>query len=224
MHQPESTGRPTSSDPPRSRWRRLLPDRTSAARYPPGPSKVGSSGGVSAPGVAEEVVRLQGEPDQNGTGGESAEPLPIRAAIAAAVHRAARRRRRDTRQRTRRLTVRFSRAEEAQIKTRARELNIAVAHLMADATMAVVDHTIPLVGQRTATDDLIDELAALRTAISQVGKNVNQIAKRLNSRGPTHPTDTAVLAAAEQAITLTQTVLESVDSSAYQAATDRARR
>lgn len=132
-------------------------------------------------------------------------------------------RRRDTRQRTRRLTVRFSRAEEAQIKTRARELNIAVAHLMADATMAVVDHTIPLVGQRTATDDLIDELAALRSAISRVGKNVNQIAKRLNSRGPTHPTDAAVLAAAVQAITLTQAVLESVDSSAYQAATDRAR-
>ncbi|AUH41634.1 plasmid mobilization relaxosome protein MobC [Streptomyces sp. CMB-StM0423] len=195
-----------------------------AARYPPGPSKAGPCGGVSAPGVAEEVVRLQGEPDQNGAGGESAGPLPIRAAIAAAVHRAARRRRRDTRQRTRRLTVRFSRAEETQIKTRARELNIAVAHLMADATMAVVDHTIPLVGQRTATDDLIDELAALRTAISRVGKNVNQIAKRLNSRGPTHPRDTAVLAAAVQAISLTQAVLESVDSSAYQAATDRARR
>lgn len=210
----QTAGRRTDTgDPPADR----------AARYPPGPSKIGSRGGVSAPGVAETGARLQGEPDQSGTGGESAGPLPIRAASAAAVHRAARRRRRDTRQRTRRLTVRFSRAEEAQIKTRARELNIAVAHLMADATMAVVDHTIPLVGQRTATDDLIDELAALRSAISRVGKNVNQIAKRLNSRGPTHPTDAAVLAAAVQAITLTQAVLESVDSSAYQAATDRAR-
>ncbi|WP_164716069.1 plasmid mobilization relaxosome protein MobC [Streptomyces sp. WAC 06738] len=171
--------------------------------------------------MAETQARLQGEPDQSGTGSESAGPLPIRAAIAA-VHRAARRQRRDTRQRTRRLTVRFSRAEEAQIKTRARELNIAVAHLMADATMAVVDHTIPLVGQRTATDDLIDELAALRSAISRVSNNVNQIAKRLNSRGPTHPTDTAVLAAAEQAIALTQAVLESLDSSAHPAASSRA--
>ncbi|WP_225793201.1 plasmid mobilization relaxosome protein MobC [Streptomyces aculeolatus] len=170
-----------------------------------------------------ETVRLQGEPDHSGTGSESAEPLPIRAAIAAAVHRAARRRRRETRQRTRRLTVRFSHAEETQVKTRARELNIAVAHLMADATMAVVDHTIPLVGQRTSTDDLIDELAALRTALSRVGKNVNQIAKRLNSRGPTHPTDAAVLAAAVQAITLIQEVLESVDSSADRAASSRAR-
>lgn len=199
------------------------PPTNRAARYPPGPSKVGSRVGVSAPGVAE-AVRLQGEPDQSGTDSESAGSLPIRAAVAAAVHRAARRRRRDTRQRNRRLTVRFSRAEEAQIKMRARELNIAVAHLMADATMAVVDHTIPLVGQRTATDDLIDELAALRTAISRVSNNVNQIAKRLNSRGPTHPTDTDVLAAAEQAITLTQAVLETVDSSADQAVTSRARR
>ncbi|MEO3842758.1 plasmid mobilization relaxosome protein MobC [Streptomyces sp. B22F1] len=215
MPDPDQTAarRSNITDPPSNR----------AARYPAGPSKIGSSGGVSAPGVAETQVRLQGEPDQSGTGGESAGPLPIRAAIAAAVHRAARRRRRDTRQRTRRLTVRFSHAEEAQIKMRARQLNIAVAHLMADATMAVVDDTIPLVGQRTATDDLIDELAALRTAISLVGNNVNQVAKRLNSHGPTHPTDAAVLAAAEQAITLTQAVLETVDSSADQAASSRAR-
>ncbi len=215
MPGPDQTAsrRTDTGDPPDNR----------AARYPPGPSKIGSYGGVSAPGVAEGA-RLQEEPDQSGTGGESAGSLPIRAAIAAAVHRAARRRRRDTRQRTRRLTVRFSHAEETQIKSRARELNIAVAHLMADATMAVVDHSIPLVGQRTATDDLIDELAALRTAVSRVGNNVNQIAERLNSHGPTHPTDAAVLAAAEQAITLTQAVLETVDSSAAQAATRRARR
>ncbi|RCG15169.1 plasmid mobilization relaxosome protein MobC [Streptomyces reniochalinae] len=188
-----------------------------AARYAVGPSKAGLNGGASAPGVAETRGH-QGVPTQAtvavGTG---------RAAEEAALHRIARRRQRKDIQRQERVDVRYSAEEKAQILTRARSLNIAGAHLVGAAVMAYLDGDLSLPGQRTAVDDLIDELAALRRQVAYIGNNVNQVAFRLNSGGAPRPVDTAVLGQAEKALETAQATAAAIDTASDKAVADRAR-
>ena len=179
------------------------------ARYGVGPSK-GRSHAASAPGVAE-VPWSEGAP---GT-----EDGVVRAADEAALYRVARRRARQDVQRKERVDVRYSADEKAAILAKARRLGLAGAHLVGAAVMAYLNGDFTLPDQRTATDDLIDEYNALRSEVARIGKNVNQIAKRLNSGGDPHPVDTAVLVEARRVLALVKESAAAIDTAADAAAT-----
>ncbi|WP_328582627.1 plasmid mobilization relaxosome protein MobC [Streptomyces sp. NBC_00370] len=148
--------------------------------------------------MAEELGhRGASEQEHPGDTGVAAVPPP-RAAEAAALHRVARRRRREESQRKERVDVRYSTDEKAEIMAKARSLNIAGAHYVGAVVMAHIDGDLALPGQRTALDDYIDELTALRAEVAKVGHNINQIAKKLNSGDRPHPGDTTLLAEADR--------------------------
>ena len=179
------------------------------ARYDVGPSK-GRSHAASTPGVAE-VPWSEGAPGE--------EPAVVRAADEAALYRVARRRARQEVQRKERVDVRYSTDEKAAILAEARRLGLASAHFVGAAVMAYLNGDFTLPEQRAATDDLIDEYAALRTEVARIGTNLNQIAHRLNSGGDSHPADTAVLAEVGRAMSLVKQAVTAVDTAADAAAT-----
>ncbi|MGV9881706.1 plasmid mobilization relaxosome protein MobC [Streptomyces sp. NPDC003006] len=143
----------------------------------------------------------------------------MRAADEAALYRVARRRARQDVQRKERVDVRYSPDEKAAILAEARRLGLAGAHLVGAIVMAHLDGDFTLPDQRSATDDLIDELASLRTQLARIGTNVNQIAHRLNADGTTHPVDTAVLAETGRTLALVKQTVAAVDTAADVAAT-----
>ncbi|WP_324611627.1 MULTISPECIES: plasmid mobilization relaxosome protein MobC [Streptomyces] len=145
----------------------------------------------------------------------------MRAADEAALHRVARRRARQDVQRKERVDVRYSVDEKTDILAEAGRLGLAGAHLVGAIVMGHLNGDLALPDQRTATDDLIDEYAALREQVSRIGRNVNQIAKRLNSGGDAHPVDASVLAEAGRLLTLVQETVTAVDAAAHVAATNR---
>ncbi|WP_308120127.1 plasmid mobilization relaxosome protein MobC [Streptomyces bambusae] len=145
--------------------------------------------------------------------------MPVRAADEAALRRIARRRARDTEQRKMRVDVRYSLAEHTAITAEARRLNLAGAHFVGAVVMAYLADDLALPGQRTSHDDLIDELATLRTAIARIGTNVNQIAHKLNAGGHPHPGDTTVLAEAGRILGLARDAATAIDMAADRTAT-----
>ncbi|MEU9745862.1 plasmid mobilization relaxosome protein MobC [Streptomyces niveus] len=196
---------------------------TSAARYPVGPSKGRSNGDVSAPGVAEGLGH-QGVPEQNDptdVSTSSVVPLP-RAADHAALHRVARRRERQTEQRKERVDVRYSVDEKTDILGMAQSLNIAAAHYVGAVVMAHVHGDLGLPGQRTALDDYIDELKALRAQVTHIGRNLNQITKKINSGGHPHPGDSALLAETEHTLTAVGAAVRDIAQAANQAVSNKA--
>lgn len=213
---------PHHEDPTPQQQTASTPATDGAARYPVGPSKGRPDGGVSAPGVAEALGH-QGVPDEEPAGGRTAGRLP-RAADEAALHRIARRRQRKDIQRKERVDVRYSAEEKNAILARARSLNIAGAHLVGAATMAYVQGDLALPTQRGATDDLIDELNALRTQTARIGHNINQIARRLNSGSNPHPGDAATLDHTARALDAVRATLTAIDATAHHAATRGATR
>lgn len=168
-----------------------------------------------------EVLGHQGVPEEEKPVGRSEPSLP-RAADEAALHRVARRRRRQAVQRKERVDVRYSAGEKNAIVTRARSMNIAAAHLVGAVITAYLEGDLALPGQRTATDDLIDELNALRTQVARIGRNVNQIARVLNSGVNSHPVDAAVLAAATRVLDTVRATVTDIDVASYRAATAKA--
>lgn len=182
------------------------------ARYDVGPSKGRSNAEASTPGVTEAGPRREGAP---GTG------IVVRAADEAALHRVARRRARRDVQRKERVDVRYSVDEKTDILAEARRLGLAGAHLVGAIVMGHLNGDLALPDQRTTTDDVIDELAALRTQVARIGTNVNQIAHRLNAGGDPHPVDTAVLAEAGRVLTLARQAVAAIDTAADVAATQR---
>lgn len=190
---------------------------TSGARYGAGPSNGRSYAGPSAPGVAEGF-RRQGAPEGEAVDASADPPSVMRAAAEAAVRRTARRRRRDHRQRTFRVDVRYSEAEQRAIRAKAKAMEIAGAHLVGAVVMAFIEGTQPLPGRRTATDDLIDELVALRAQVAKIGGNVNQIAHRLNAGGAPHPADTALLLQAQRTLDTVRAAVSSIEATAHQTA------
>ncbi|MFI8102674.1 plasmid mobilization relaxosome protein MobC [Streptomyces sp. NPDC086023] len=145
----------------------------------------------------------------------------MRAADEAALRRVARRRARQDVQRKERVDVRYSTDEKTEILAEARRLGLAGAHFVGAIVMAHLNGDLALPEQRTPVDDLIDEYAALREQVSRIGRNVNQIAKRLNEGGTTHPVDTAVIAEAGRLVALVQDTVKVVDTAANVAATSR---
>ncbi|WP_414079949.1 plasmid mobilization relaxosome protein MobC [Streptomyces sp. KN37] len=170
-----------------------------------------------------EALGHQGAPEQEQPA-DTAAPLP-RAAEAAALHRVARRRQPDPNgQRKQRVDARYSLAEKADILRMARSLNIAGAHYVGAVVMAHIHGDLALPGQRTPLDDYIDELTALRSGVAQIGHNINQIAKRLNSGGHQHPGDTALLAQAEQTLVAVGATVRHLATAANQAVAKKAAR
>ncbi|MFD8158740.1 plasmid mobilization relaxosome protein MobC [Streptomyces malaysiensis] len=179
----------------------------SAARYGVGPSKGRSNADASAPGVAEELGHL-GVPEEEERADVS-EQLPVVRADDA-LRRVARRRAREDVQRKERVDVRYSVDEKHAITTRARQMEIAAAHLVGALVMAYLDGYLRLPGQRTQFDDVIDELASLRAQVAAIGNNVNQIAFRLNAGGDPHPVDTTVLTQAERTLDTVRVTIQDI--------------
>ncbi|MFG2836939.1 plasmid mobilization relaxosome protein MobC [Streptomyces zaomyceticus] len=145
----------------------------------------------------------------------------MRAADEAALRRVARRRARRDVQRKERVDVRYSVDEKQAILDEARRLGLAGAHLVGAIVMAHLNDDLALPAERTANDDLIDEYAALRTELSRIGTNANQIAHRLNAGGDAHLVDAAVLAEARQLVVAVKQGVAAVDTAADVSATDR---
>ncbi|MEU1861840.1 plasmid mobilization relaxosome protein MobC [Streptomyces gardneri] len=145
----------------------------------------------------------------------------MRAADEAALHRVARRRARQDVQRRERVDVRYSVDEKQAVLAEARRHNLAGAHLVGAIVMAHLNGDLALPEQRTATDDLIDEYATLRTELARIGTNANQIAHRLNSGGDAHSVDAAVLTEARRLVAVVRQTVMAVDTAANVAATNR---
>jgi hypothetical protein len=90
--------------------------------------------------------------------------------------------------------------------------------------MAHVQGDLALPGQRTPLDDYIDELTALRGEVAKIGRNINQIAKKLNSGGRPQPGDTAVLTQTERTLTAVGATVRHIATAANQAVTKKAAR
>ncbi|MEV8339995.1 plasmid mobilization relaxosome protein MobC [Streptomyces niveus] len=171
-----------------------------------------------------EGLGHQGVPEQNDPADVAASavvPLP-RAADQAALHRVARRRERQDEQRKERVDVRYSVDEKTGILGMAQSLNIAAAHYVGAVVMAHVHGELALPGQRTPLDDYIDELNALRAQITHIGRNLNQITKKLNSGGHPHPGDSALLAQTEHTLTAAGAAVRDIAQAAKQAVSKKA--
>ncbi|MGA4840527.1 plasmid mobilization relaxosome protein MobC [Streptomyces sp. G45] len=199
---------------------------TASARYPAGPSTGRSHGEASAPGVAEALGH-QGVPEEKQPADAdpaAAVPLP-RAAEAAALHRVAQRRKPDpSGRRKKRVDARYSVEERDAIRAKATSLNLSGAHYVAAVTLAHVEGDLTVPGQRTQLDDYIDELNALRQQVATIGRNVNQIAKKLNSGGHPHPGDSALLAQTDRTLDAVGEAVRHIAAAANQAVSHKAAR
>ncbi|MFC4035803.1 plasmid mobilization relaxosome protein MobC [Streptomyces polygonati] len=124
-------------------------------------------------------------------GGEAADRAPREQPspsppVPAFPDRAPRRRSRNPSQRNYKLTTRLSLAEKTEISTAAAQRAVTVARFLAAAALAAARGSLP-VQSNEQLDAAIDELAALRTAVSRVGNNINQIAYVYNSGGQSRP-------------------------------------
>ncbi len=200
----------------------------SAARYPAGPSTGRTHGEASAPGVAEALGH-QGVPEQEEQPSDAVSvaalvPLP-RAADVAALHRVAQRRKPDpSGRRKKRVDARYSVEEQAIILAKATSLNLSGAHYVAAVTLAHVEGDLTVPGQRTQLDDYIDEINALREQVAAIGRNVNQIAKKLNSGGHPHPGDSALLAQTDRTLDAVGEAVGHIAAAANQAVSHKVAR
>ncbi|MEU8507177.1 MobC family plasmid mobilization relaxosome protein [Streptomyces brevispora] len=97
-----------------------------------------------------------------------------------------RRRSRNPTERTRKTTTRLSDTEKAEIVAASAQRSVTVARFLAAAGLAAARGSTTL-HTNEQLDDAIDELAALRTALSRVGNNINQIAYVHNAGGQPRP-------------------------------------
>lgn len=118
-----------------------------------------------------------------------------------------RRRTRNPSQRTHKTTTRLSDTEKSEITAAAKYRAVTVARFLAAAGLAVAR------GSTTAhtneqLDAAIDELAALRTALSRIGNNINQIAFVYNAGGQPRPGEL------DHALTTLTRILARIDDAA----------
>lgn len=126
------------------------------------------------------VPVAEGEADRhNDREQPSASPSPF-------PDRKPRRRNRNPTERTRKTTTRLSDTEKAEIVTAAAQRGVTVARFLAAAGLAAARGFTTL-HTNEQLDTAIDELAALRTALSRIGNNINQIAYVHNAGGQPQP-------------------------------------
>ena len=157
-------------------------------RGSPRPGGRGGSGWFPSEG-AREPARTAGAQGAPVTGGEAADRAPREPpspSSPAFPDRQPRRRTRNPSERTHKTTTRLSDTEQTEIATAAQHRAVTVARFLAAAGLAVAR------GSTTAhsneqLDIAIDELVALRTALSRIGNNINQIAYIHNAGGQPLP-------------------------------------
>ena len=125
-------------------------------------------------------------------------------------------------ERKERVDVRYSVEEKSRIIAKARQMEIAGAHLVGAVITSYLNGNLALPDQRTAVDDYIDELNALCAQIAKIGNNVNQIARVLNSGGHPQPVDATVLAHTERTLNAVRAAVADIDQAAYRAASRKA--
>ncbi|WP_248000941.1 MobC family plasmid mobilization relaxosome protein [Streptomyces sp. RPA4-5] len=151
---------------------------------PGGRGKSGWSPSESARGPAG--LRRRGAPVEGGEADHRAlreQPSPSTPAF---PDRAPRRRSRNPSERTRKTTTRLSDTEHAEIVAAAAQRGVTVARFIAAAGLAAARGSTTL-HTNEQLDAGIDELAALRTALSRIGNNINQIAFVCNAGGQPRP-------------------------------------
>lgn len=168
----------------------------------------GSPAGPRARALGDQPGnRHQGAPV---TGGEAdrddhrEQPSPSTPAF---PDRKPRRRSRNPTERTRKTTTRLSDTEKAEIVAAAAQRSVTVARFLAAAGLAAARGSTTL-HTNEQLDTAIDELAALRTALSRVGNNINQIAYVHNAGGQPRPGEL------EHALTSLTRLLARVDDAA----------
>lgn len=130
-------------------------------------------------------------------------PIPV----PAFPDRVPRRRTRNPSRRTHKLTTRLSLDEKSEITAAAARRAVTVARFLAAAALTAARGSLP-VHSNEQLDTAIDELAALRTAISRVGNNINQIAYVYNSGGRPRPGEL------DHALAVLTRILDRVDDTA----------
>ncbi|MHC0433833.1 plasmid mobilization protein [Streptomyces sp. O3] len=168
--------------------------------------------------MAEEQLRHEGVPERERVGADEQPTLPTHGAKQRTPHRRANL----DAQRSEHVTARFAPHEKHDIQSSARAEHVTMARYIADATMARVRGEITVAAERTAYDDAIDELAAMRAQIARIGNNVNQIARRLNAGGNPHPVDAAILQRAGRLLGTAQDTVRAIDDAAFRAAGQKA--
>ncbi|WP_317453323.1 plasmid mobilization protein [Streptomyces xanthii] len=169
-----------------------------------------------------EAIGHQGVPEEEQPVADVPVPLP-RAADEAALRRVARRRKPNPEGRRKdRVDARYSAEEKAAIVSKARSLNISGAHYVALVALGHVHGDLAPAGQRTALDDYIDELNALRQQVARIGHNVNQIARKLNSGGHPHPGDSGLLAQTGLTLTAVGTAVRHIAQATNQTVANKA--
>ncbi|MFK8906195.1 plasmid mobilization relaxosome protein MobC [Streptomyces sp. YS-3] len=174
-----------------------------------------------------EAGRHQGVPgEEQAADADRTAALPLpRAAEAAALHRVARRRKPDPNgQRKKRVDARYSSEEKAVIQAKAQSLNVSGAHYVAVVVLAHVHGDLTVPGQRTLLDDYIDELNALRQQVAAIGRNVNQIAKKLNSGGHPQHGDSTLLTHTDRTLNAVGTAVSHIAAAANQVVSHKAAR
>ncbi|MGV4927617.1 MobC family plasmid mobilization relaxosome protein (plasmid) [Streptomyces sp. BHT-5-2] len=128
-------------------------------------------------------TRHQGAPVAGGEADRREQPSPSTPAF---PDRKPRRRSRNPSERTRKTTTRLSDTEKAEIVAAAAQRGVTVARFLAAAGLAAARGSTTL-HTNEQLDTAIDELAALRTALSRIGNNINQIAYIYNAGGQPRP-------------------------------------
>jgi uncharacterized protein (DUF1778 family) len=114
--------------------------------------------------------------EATGAGGEADDQPP------AFAERKPRRRNRNSTQRAHKLTIRLSDSERAEIAAAARLHTLTLAGFLATAGLSAARGRVAVRPDRQLAA-AVDELVALRTSISRVGNNLNQIAHVHNAVG-----------------------------------------
>ncbi|MFD9503450.1 MobC family plasmid mobilization relaxosome protein [Streptomyces sp. NPDC060035] len=118
-----------------------------------------------------------------------------------------RRRSRNPSERTRKTTTRLSDTEKAEIVAAAAQRGVTVARFLAAAGLATARGSTAL-HTNEQLDTAIDELAALRTTLSRIGNNINQIAYVYNAGGQPRPGEL------DHALTTLTRILARIDDTA----------
>jgi hypothetical protein len=124
-------------------------------------------------------LRHQGAPQAGHTSDHEPEP--------AFPGRRPRRRPYQPKQRKDSITARYTPQEKAEVTAAAKAANVFPAGFLADAGLAAARGHLPAFRANDQLDQAIDELAALRTQVSRVGNNINQIARVYNTDSQPRP-------------------------------------
>ncbi|WP_407703356.1 MobC family plasmid mobilization relaxosome protein [Streptomyces triticirhizae] len=166
-------------------------------------ARAGVSNPLPAPGEAGRV-RLQGEPNQG-------EGPPERAVRGPAGPRRRLRNRLATAQvRDQVRSVRLSVDELASVTTAARASGMTLAGFLAQAAVEASRDAESAEGRIVGDRELITEFFAVRRNLRQVGNNLNQIAKAINSGSEAPPQTDTVLVAVESAVRRIDAIVDMV--------------